>query len=276
MRGVGEVSQGLVDVDKFLFLSHYASYAETTDRAWLDSLTWTPDPVETPINTWDSAVALSQAPTNAVFETGGSAEWEVTENAAEFAEGVNGIVSVTNLPHGRSTWARMTVNGSGCLSFKWKVSSEKGYVGVDGRYVKCDYLEFCDGERAVGSIDGETDFATFVHAVETEGSHTFTWRYVKDGTDAAGLDRGFVDAVTWTPSAPEGDGTYTIRFSVPDDFDKPGDMTCGTGKVYRLPDLPSGYKWRRLDAQGRLYDGGILVFNLTEKALLQMEAVRVP
>lgn len=71
-------------------------------------------------------------------------------------------------------------------------------------------------------------------------------------------------------------GTYAILFKVPQDIAEPDAMSCDRGKVYRLPDLPSGYKWRRLDADGRLYDGGLLVFNLAEQTFLMFKAVKVP
>ena len=71
-------------------------------------------------------------------------------------------------------------------------------------------------------------------------------------------------------------GQYTIHFKVPDELEKPGDMNCVTGKVYNLPALPSEYKWRRTDAGGRLYDGGVLVFDLIEAPVLELEAVKVP
>lgn len=71
-------------------------------------------------------------------------------------------------------------------------------------------------------------------------------------------------------------GAFAILFKVPQGMSEPAAMNCVRGKVYRLPDLPSGYKWRRLDAEGRLYDGGLLVFNLAEQVLLVFEAVRVP
>ena len=75
---------------------------------------------------------------------------------------------------------------------------------------------------------------------------------------------------------PPGEGSYTIRFKVPQGFDVPDEMKCSIGKVYKLPELQAGYKWCRMDAQNRLYDGGMLVFNLTDRALLEMKAVPVP
>lgn len=75
--------------------------------------------------------------------------------------------------------------------------------------------------------------------------------------------------------AAPGEGVYTVRFKVPEGWTVPAEMeNCKTGMVYKLPDLPSPYLWRRLDASGGLYDGGVLIFNLTDRAWLEMEAVR--
>ena len=147
------------------------------------------------IDSWDSAVELKAAPTSATFETGGTTNWVVTSDVVD--AGVNAI-AITNLAASGSSWARMTVNGPGALSFKWKVSSERGYVDQSGNYQKCDYLEFCDGADSVRFIDGETGgFVEVVYTNRTEGAHTFSWRYVKDATGSGGEDSAFVDSVVW-------------------------------------------------------------------------------
>ena len=85
-----------------------------------------------------------------------------------------------------------------------------------------------------------------------------------------------IDHVTWKPDVEPFTGTYTLHFKVADGLVKPSDMNCVTGMVYNLPALPSEYKWRRTDAGGRLYDGGVLVFDLIEAPELELEAVKLP
>ena len=54
--------------------------------------------------------------------------------------------------------------------------------------------------------------------------------------------------------------TYTVEFELPLAFDPIESLTCEPGRVYKLPSL-DGYRWKS-DANDRLYDGGLLVFNL--------------
>ena len=75
-----------------------------------------------------------------------------------------------------STSLRTTVQGSGLLTFKCKVSSEENYDKI---------LFFVDGEQQ-GEISGA-------------GSHTVEVRYIKDGSVSNGCDCGWVDDIVWTP-----------------------------------------------------------------------------
>jgi YD repeat-containing protein len=90
------------------------------------------------------------------------------------------------------------IDGSGTVTFWWKVSSEEG----------SDYLEFwLDGVRQSGSISGSVDWEQKSFTVGA-GTHTFKWRYSKSGSGYAGDDCGYVDWVQWSgscPPAPEPD-----------------------------------------------------------------------
>ena len=89
----------------------------------------------------------------------------------------------------QETWLETTVTGPGSLSFLWKVSSETGY----------DYLEFyLDGMLQSGRISGNVDWQQKTYTL-SGGIHTLRWRYMKDGSVAAGSDAGWVDQVAWTP-----------------------------------------------------------------------------
>jgi len=86
-----------------------------------------------------------------------------------------------------------TVTGPGALTFWWKVSSEPGY----------DYLSFRSDGLVIDSISGEQTWQQRTNFVPA-GSHTFRWRYSKDGSVAAGSDRGWLDGVSFTMSPPTG------------------------------------------------------------------------
>jgi len=82
--------------------------------------------------------------------------------------------------------------GPGTVSFYWRVSSEEDY----------DYLEFYLDDELQDRISGiSTSWQLKSYNVEGEGKHTFTWRYVKDGSDEDGNDRGYVDYLQWTGDA---------------------------------------------------------------------------
>lgn len=189
----GEVDENVI----YSWMFYKLINGDAADIATISNFVCTRD-VASSIDEWDSAVELGAAPTNAVFETGGATNWVVTEDIDVVDAGYNAI-AITNLAAGRSSWARMTVKGAGELRFKWKVSCESGYVDTDGSYRKCDYLEFCDGDQEVTFIDGEEGYVEVVYTNAVDETHTFTWRYVKDGSDSAGDDAAYVDSVTWTP-----------------------------------------------------------------------------
>ena len=79
-----------------------------------------------------------------------------------------------------------TVVGPGELTFSWKVSSEAGF----------DRLEFFINSVEQKRISGEVDWHEQVFQLGA-GEHILIWRYIKDGSDAAGADAGWVDSVQW-------------------------------------------------------------------------------
>ena len=88
-----------------------------------------------------------------------------------------------------TTTLKTTVAGGGTLAFKWKVSSEQNY----------DKLNLYVDGSLVTSISGTTNWATYTRTVTGAGSHTFEWRYTKDGSVSSGSDCGWIDDVVWTP-----------------------------------------------------------------------------
>lgn len=76
----------------------------------------------------------------------------------------------------------------------------------------------------------------------------------------AGLAIGFL--VSYAGTKPPAPTTYTVKFELPLAFDPIESFTCETGKVFCLPKV-DGYRWRS-SANDRLYDGGLLVFDLAK------------
>lgn len=76
----------------------------------------------------------------------------------------------------------------------------------------------------------------------------------------AGLALGAL--VSYAGTKPPAPTTYTVKFELPLAFDPIGGLTCEPGKVYSLPAV-DGYRWKS-SANNRLYDGGLLVFDLAE------------
>ncbi len=88
-----------------------------------------------------------------------------------------------------------TVEGSGTVSFYWKVSSEENY----------DYLKFYLDGVYKDQISGEVGWQQKSYSVGS-GTHSLLWKYVKDNTGVAGSDCGWVDYLQGpgtTPPVPD-------------------------------------------------------------------------
>jgi len=97
------------------------------------------------------------------------------------------------------------VQGSGTITFWWKVSSQSG-----------DELEFWVGTTRLDHISGtETeDWQQRTFTVSGTGPHTLKWRYVKDGGTSTGEDCGWVDWVQWhgPVQVPAADAWSTLNY----------------------------------------------------------------
>lgn len=76
----------------------------------------------------------------------------------------------------------------------------------------------------------------------------------------AGLAIGFM--VSYAGAKPPAPTTYTVKFELPLAFEPIESFACETGKVYGLPAV-DGYRWKS-SANDRLYDGGLLIFDLAK------------
>lgn len=86
------------------------------------------------------------------------------------------------------------VEGSGLLTFYWKVSSEPFF----------DTLKFFVNGTLVETISGEVDWTRVAYRFSEDQTHTITWQYSKDYVDSEGVDAGWVDNIQWS-NAPETD-----------------------------------------------------------------------
>jgi len=84
----------------------------------------------------------------------------------------------------------MTTVSAGTISFYRKVSSEATY----------DFLQFYIDNTMKNEWSGEMDWAEFSYSVPA-GSHIFKWVYTKDVYVASGSDCGWIDFITFPPTA---------------------------------------------------------------------------
>jgi hypothetical protein len=150
------------------------------DCAWVDLMEWwspTQPPAVTP---------LSEAlDTSLNVTTNGEGRWLSQTNTAFFD---SDAARSANIEDDEASWMQTTIEGSGTLSFYWKVCSEAG----------CDFLEFyIDGVRQ-DKISGLVDWNQMVYTIDEPGKHTLEWRYVKDKSVDTNEDCAWVDLVQWS------------------------------------------------------------------------------
>lgn len=119
------------------------------------------------------------------FTTAGDAEWGDASGEA--------MKSGAIADNQKSILSTMFV-GKGVLSFKWKVSCEE-----DEEEHNWDHAAFFVDGVEIKRQDGQTDWFDVAHTIETEGSHTVEWAYVKDEAEADGEDCMWVKDIIWMP-----------------------------------------------------------------------------
>ena len=122
--------------------------------------------------------------TSISWSSGGNAHWlnqsEVYNNDGDAAQS-------GEIGNNEETWVSTVVNGESSLSFFWKVSSEEN----------CDFLKFYIDGVEISSISGDVE--QLLSFEIPAGEHTLAWAYSKDGSVAAGQDRGWLDTVSLLP-----------------------------------------------------------------------------
>ncbi len=128
------------------------------------------------------------------FMTGGDADWSVdVENGW-----TNGVSAKSGaVASGQSSWIETTVTGGGTLAFHWKVMGGI-YRNNPFAYAKAEV----DGVNVAQShlTDGWVGQSL---TVEGAGEHTIRWTYLRTSARPADGDCAWLDAVVWTPEAPE-------------------------------------------------------------------------
>lgn len=122
---------------------------------------------------------------------------------------------------GQASGLETVVTGPGTLSFYWSVSSEASF----------DYLEFwINGVKQSGPISGSAGWAQRSFSLQS-GTQTLRWVYRKDTSVSTGSDAGFLDAVSFTPTASP--STYSLKLSKSGTrygsvSSSPAGINCGT------------------------------------------------
>ncbi len=130
------------------------------------------------------------------WSTGGGAGW--SGQTAVSHDGVDAAQS-GDVGDSQTSTLETRVNGTGALSYWWKVSSEPDF----------DYLSFyVDDVLQSGSISGEGGWQAQSFTITGTGTHTLKWTYSKDTSVSYGSDCGWVDQVIWEP----GSSNVTVTF----------------------------------------------------------------
>ena len=108
--------------------------------------------------------------------------WGATGNWA--SDGVDCAASGT-IGNNQSSIIKTTVSDKNSVTFKWRVSSASS-----------DYLQVFVNGVLDEQISGDSGWNT--KTIEfTENTNTIEWKYIKDASGSSGLDRGFVDAISF-------------------------------------------------------------------------------
>ncbi len=133
------------------------------------------------------------------FTTGGDASWlPVIDATAQ-----TGLTSAHSGAIGAKseTWLDTTVEGTGTLTFRWRVDCEKD----DGGGATWDRLSVWTNGVEAARIDGKTDWQTVTLSIT--GKTTVRWSFYRDDWDDSGQTHencGWVDGIIWTPTVTEG------------------------------------------------------------------------
>ncbi len=146
------------------------------DCGWVDQLEWDGG-AQPPHDSLSGALDTSLS-----FNTGGNANW-FYQIAMSYYDG--DAAQSGGISNFQESWMQTMVNGTGAVTFYWKVSSEEDY----------DYLGFYINGVLQSRISGSTDWDQMDCSIPDLGLHTLEWRYEKDDSISEGNDCGWVDQV---------------------------------------------------------------------------------
>lgn len=110
--------------------------------------------------------------------------WEFAVTTASPYFGTSCVGNPAELTNDESCRIETTCSGKTTVKFWWKVSSEASW----------DYLNFYIDGVLQDRISGEEAWRQQVYTVSSR-PHTLTWAYIKDKSDSAGIDTGWIDNV---------------------------------------------------------------------------------
>ena len=144
------------------------------------------------------------------FETGAfTSDWTTSGSASWFVQSNNRLSGIYtpesgNIADGQTSSLQLAVNNiPGTGSFRYQVSSESSW----------DYLVFCIDNPSCTRTSGYSSrwsgvtSGTHQFTIPT-GSHTYTWKYAKDGSISSYSDTAWIDDVEIAPSGGAGSGGY--------------------------------------------------------------------
>ena len=167
--------------------------------------------------TWQGVL---DEPKLGIVTTGGESEWQMVEADGTQTGGSQPLATVTpkvgdsfavsgeladDDEQSHTTWLKVKVNGSGTLTYWWRVDCEPD---PRGRFTY-DYGSVAIDGAVISRRDGITGWLNGSVTFDTEGDHEITWAYTSDGFPAESGDYAgcmWVDGLTWegrAPSRPE-------------------------------------------------------------------------
>ena len=151
---------------------------------WVDRVEWTP-------SSNSNVSSLQDAlDTGWPVATAGDADWTQQMSSPTYNGGDS--AQSGSIYDDETSSMEATVEGSGTVSFYWRVSSESGD----------DYLKFYLDGVFKHEISGEVDWTQKSYSVGS-GTHSLVWKYVKDGGSSEGDDTAWVDYLQG-PGTPAG------------------------------------------------------------------------
>ena len=235
-----EVPQGHAVTDMDLSLRPHI-HPISQSMAWSTSSDWNMTGVITDGVDFNSSSGMTVLPQGYSwdFESGSiPSPWTMSGTSnwvAQTGTTLSGQYSAQSGSIYHNQWTAMSVtisNMVGTGSFKFRTSTETNY----------DYLLFCIDNTGCSRYSGYySRWSGYNSGTQSfniaSGTHTYTWKYYKDGSVNSGSDRVWIDDVVFTPSG--GGGTGEANWTSPQ---------FGPGATGNLKTTPDNYGIMSVDA----------------------------